>query len=323
MLPYLFTRKSPLECRSAFRRSQEVSHGRRSDPAALPAGTATTEDGGGESDTRAARAEGTELWGIRRRGGPVTGRRSTGGRGRGPAARQGWLSPLSPGGLAEPERTSGRLEGVGSGWYGRGALYTALDLIDQPGTDMRVRGHQVLILTCAAALLGATAACGGAGTATKRPGTARTAPSHARFDAEISLPDGRRVGMYYATGRGLVEQHRGTGSAAWSTPHLLHRTTSDPCQSLRLKAFGTTVAAIANWGCTAPTVNHRRSPSPRSVPETSRSGTPMSPRLRRLGCREGLGRDGRAEFHQWLRRVGHEAALAPDGGVLRRGGDPR
>ncbi|MFG2385571.1 hypothetical protein [Streptomyces avermitilis] len=113
---------------------------------------------------------------------------------------------------------------------------------------MRVRGHQVLILTCAAALLGATAACGGAGTDTKRPGTAGTAPSHARFDAELSLPDGRRVGMYYAAGRGLVEQHRGPGSAAWSKPHLLHRTTSDACQSLRLKAFGTTVAAIANWG---------------------------------------------------------------------------
>ncbi|MET7852000.1 hypothetical protein ABZT48_28000 [Streptomyces avermitilis] len=113
---------------------------------------------------------------------------------------------------------------------------------------MRVRGRQVLILTCAAALLGATAACGGAGTDAKRPGTAGTAPSHARFDAEISLPDGRRVGMYYAAGRGLVEQHRGTGSATWSKPHLLHRTTSDPCQSLRLKAFGTTVAAIANWG---------------------------------------------------------------------------
>ncbi|MFI1508275.1 hypothetical protein [Streptomyces sp. NPDC020597] len=72
--------------------------------------------------------------------------------------------------------------------------------------------------------------------------------SDPRFDGEIRLADGRRVGMSYAAGRGLVERHRDAGSGAWSTPRLVYATAADRCHSLTLKAFGNTVAVIADWG---------------------------------------------------------------------------
>ncbi|QQM45938.1 hypothetical protein [Streptomyces liliifuscus] len=123
----------------------------------------------------------------------------------------------------------------------------------------RVHGVRLLALTGVTALLGAVVACGSteAGAGDASPGsdtaqaspTSRPSPSHARFVEEIEWADGRRVGMYYAAKRGLMEQHQDTAGEAWSKPHLVYATESDPCQSITLKAFdGGTVAAIANWG---------------------------------------------------------------------------
>ncbi|MFD3314440.1 hypothetical protein [Streptomyces sp. NPDC058694] len=126
----------------------------------------------------------------------------------------------------------------------------------------RVHGGRLPRLAGVAALLGALVACGsteaGAGDASPGPDTAqasrtsatsRPSPSHARFVEETEWADGRRVGMYYAAKRGLMEQHQDTAGGAWSKPHLVYATKSDPCQSITLKAFdGGTVAAIANWG---------------------------------------------------------------------------
>jgi hypothetical protein len=98
----------------------------------------------------------------------------------------------------------------------------------------------------AVVLLGFAVACG-------KPdsGSAgvKTAPrAHARFEEEVTLGDGSRVGLSYARGRGLVEQHRRPRARVWSAPYLVHRTTSDPCGSMVVTPFGTTVAVIANWG---------------------------------------------------------------------------
>ncbi|WP_106981104.1 hypothetical protein [Streptomyces fulvoviolaceus] len=73
-------------------------------------------------------------------------------------------------------------------------------------------------------------------------------PTHARFDEEIKLADGRRVGVSYAAGRGVLEQHQDAEGGAWSKPRIVYATQSNACQSLGLKAFGDTVAVIANWG---------------------------------------------------------------------------
>ncbi|MET7441265.1 hypothetical protein ACWERY_37585 [Streptomyces sp. NPDC004082] len=109
-----------------------------------------------------------------------------------------------------------------------------------------MRGVRQAAAAAAVVLLGFAVACGksdsGAGAATTAP------PAHARFEEEVTLDDGSRVGLSYAAGRGLVEQHRRPGARAWSAPHLVHRTTSDPCGSMTVTPFGTTVAVIANWG---------------------------------------------------------------------------
>ncbi|MEV0226748.1 hypothetical protein [Streptomyces sp. NPDC050704] len=118
----------------------------------------------------------------------------------------------------------------------------------------RVRGGRLLARAGVAVLLGvATVACGqtdaGAGEAdAPRSAGPSPSPSHGRFEEEIELADGRRVGMYYAAGRGLMEQHQNSKNGAWSKPHLVYGTKSNACQSLTLKAFGGTVAAIADWG---------------------------------------------------------------------------
>ncbi|MFH9550364.1 hypothetical protein [Streptomyces sp. NPDC017435] len=106
----------------------------------------------------------------------------------------------------------------------------------------------------------ATASAPGTGTATRkgsgsgtgtgtRPEAPPTAPAP-HFDEEIGLPDGRRVGMSYVDGRGLVEQHRaaGAGAGGWSAPHVVYATTTDRCRSLTLRVFGGRVAVIADWG---------------------------------------------------------------------------
>lgn len=103
---------------------------------------------------------------------------------------------------------------------------------------------------------GVVVACGGpgdsGGAATAAPSATGTvaspSPSTPRFDEEIELSDGRRVGMSYVAGRGLVERHRGAGAGAWSAPRVVYATATDRCQSLTLKAFGGTVAVVADWG---------------------------------------------------------------------------
>ncbi|MFJ2264085.1 hypothetical protein ACIOKD_38370 [Streptomyces sp. NPDC087844] len=103
----------------------------------------------------------------------------------------------------------------------------------------------------AAALLTSTAACGGPeakGAGAGDSGGGSPTPSHARFVEDVPWSDGGRVGMYYAAGRGLMEQHQDTAGGPWSRPRLVYATEGDACQSITLKAFRDTVTAIANWG---------------------------------------------------------------------------
>ncbi|MDQ0963742.1 hypothetical protein QFZ66_007620 [Streptomyces sp. B4I13] len=88
-------------------------------------------------------------------------------------------------------------------------------------------------------------------TATPTRSVAEASPTPSpdpRFDGETRLPDGRRVGMSYVAGRGLVERHRDADTGAWSVPRLVYATATDRCHSLTLQAFGDTVAVIADWG---------------------------------------------------------------------------
>ncbi|SER69384.1 hypothetical protein SAMN04487983_102095 [Streptomyces sp. yr375] len=131
---------------------------------------------------------------------------------------------------------------------------------------MRMHGDRRWALVGTALMLvGGAVACGGTGgtsdtgdtggrgegasaTASATGAVASPRPSGPRFDEEIELSDGRRVGMSYVAGRGLVERHRGAGAGVWSAPHVVYATVTDRCQSLTLKEFGGTVAVIANWG---------------------------------------------------------------------------
>ncbi|MFI5795840.1 hypothetical protein [Streptomyces sp. NPDC051677] len=124
---------------------------------------------------------------------------------------------------------------------------------------MRMRGDRRWALAGTALMVGVVVACGGPADSdgdgdgdgdrsrAATPATPAT-PSTPRFDAEITLSDGRRVGMAYVAGRGLVERHRDTGAGAWSAPRVVYATATDRCQSLTLKAFDGTVAVIADWG---------------------------------------------------------------------------
>ncbi|WAU81727.1 hypothetical protein O1Q96_19235 [Streptomyces sp. Qhu-G9] len=106
-----------------------------------------------------------------------------------------------------------------------------------------------------AVLVAVTAACGsteagaeGSGSGSPTASASRPSPSHARFVEEIEWADGRRVGMYYAAGRGLMEQHQDTAGGPWSKPRLVYATEGDSCQGITLKAIRGTVAVMANWG---------------------------------------------------------------------------
>ncbi|SOD83230.1 hypothetical protein SAMN06272781_8077 [Streptomyces sp. 1222.2] len=68
------------------------------------------------------------------------------------------------------------------------------------------------------------------------------------YNAEVKLDDGRRVAMYYRRGEGLVEQHYSPREKAWTEPVVIHRTETDACQGIELRANGGTVAAIADFG---------------------------------------------------------------------------
>ncbi|MGH3467297.1 MAG: hypothetical protein ACRDQF_06155, partial [Thermocrispum sp.] len=68
------------------------------------------------------------------------------------------------------------------------------------------------------------------------------------YNAEVSLGDGRRVVMYYARRKGLVEQHYSPEAGMWSRPTVLYSTKTDPCQGIDLTADSGTVTAIADFG---------------------------------------------------------------------------
>ncbi|MEV0391370.1 hypothetical protein [Nonomuraea sp. NPDC050643] len=67
------------------------------------------------------------------------------------------------------------------------------------------------------------------------------------YNAEVTLDDGRRVAMHYRRGKGLFEQHYGP-EIGWSEPRLVYGTKTEACQGVELRAFGATVAAIADFG---------------------------------------------------------------------------
>ncbi|MDR6975216.1 hypothetical protein J2X68_001900 [Streptomyces sp. 3330] len=114
---------------------------------------------------------------------------------------------------------------------------------------MRMHGERLRALAGAVVVAGLAAACGGQGDGA-RSATAPAAPTEPapRFDEEIGLPDGRRVGMAYVEGRGLVERHRDADTRAWSAPRVVYATVTDRCRSLTLKASGGRVAVMADWG---------------------------------------------------------------------------
>ncbi|WP_405540269.1 hypothetical protein OG787_50710 [Streptomyces sp. NBC_00075] len=68
------------------------------------------------------------------------------------------------------------------------------------------------------------------------------------YNAEVTLDDGRRVAMHYRRGQGLVEQHYSPRAKAWTEATVIHRTETDACQGIELRANGGTVAAIADFG---------------------------------------------------------------------------
>ena len=67
------------------------------------------------------------------------------------------------------------------------------------------------------------------------------------FNAEIDLPDGRTVSMYYAKNKGLAEQHYSPDADAWTAPRIIYQTDTDPCQGITLEEQDGTVAVIADW----------------------------------------------------------------------------
>ncbi|MGP4002577.1 hypothetical protein [Streptomyces sp. 8N706] len=115
--------------------------------------------------------------------------------------------------------------------------------------SMRIRGRGVLVLG-GVVTLAVTAACGRSGAETGE--TRASGYSHRLAKSTttevVELDDGRRVGMHYDPGRGLVEQHYSPRAKGWSKPQLIYKTRTSPCQSIALRAFGDTVAAIANFG---------------------------------------------------------------------------
>jgi hypothetical protein len=67
------------------------------------------------------------------------------------------------------------------------------------------------------------------------------------FNAEIELPDGRKVSMFYVRKKGLAEQHYSPAADAWTAPRIIYETRTDPCQGISLEEQDGTVAVIADW----------------------------------------------------------------------------
>ena len=67
------------------------------------------------------------------------------------------------------------------------------------------------------------------------------------YNALLELPDGRKVAMFYDTGKGLAEQHYSPEADAWTAPEIIYETDQDPCQGISIVADGGTVAVTADW----------------------------------------------------------------------------
>lgn len=68
------------------------------------------------------------------------------------------------------------------------------------------------------------------------------------FNARVKLADGRRVAMHYMKGKGLFVQDYSPRAKGWSKPALVHKTKTDACQGITLKAKDGTVAAFGDFG---------------------------------------------------------------------------
>ncbi|WP_409057031.1 hypothetical protein [Streptomyces sp. SYP-A7185] len=68
------------------------------------------------------------------------------------------------------------------------------------------------------------------------------------FNAQVKLTDGRRVAMHYLKGKGLFVQDYSPKAKGWSKPAVVHKTATDACQGITLKAKDGTVAAFGDFG---------------------------------------------------------------------------
>ncbi|MFF1697409.1 hypothetical protein ACFVXC_27975 [Streptomyces sp. NPDC058257] len=68
------------------------------------------------------------------------------------------------------------------------------------------------------------------------------------FNAQVKLADGRRVAMHYMKGKGLLVQDYSPKAEGWSKSALVHKTKTDACQGITLKAKDGTVAAFGDFG---------------------------------------------------------------------------
>ncbi|MEV2254876.1 hypothetical protein AB0I94_30610 [Streptomyces sp. NPDC050147] len=68
------------------------------------------------------------------------------------------------------------------------------------------------------------------------------------FNAQVKLADGRRVAMHYMKGKGLFVQDYSPEAKGWSKSAVVHKTRTDACQGITLKAKDGTVAAFGDFG---------------------------------------------------------------------------
>ena len=110
----------------------------------------------------------------------------------------------------------------------------------------------LLALTLAAALL---VGCGSDSDGAGDSSTYGAELQHSDFDPDnaddynalLELPDGRKVAMFYDTGKGLAEQHYSPEEKSWTEPELIYETDTDPCQGIHLDEADGTVAVTADW----------------------------------------------------------------------------
>ncbi|MFG2646225.1 hypothetical protein [Streptomyces sp. NPDC048436] len=68
------------------------------------------------------------------------------------------------------------------------------------------------------------------------------------FNAQVKLPDGRRVAMHYLRDKGLFVQDYSPKAKGWSKSAVVYKTKTDACQGITLKAKDGTVAAFGDFG---------------------------------------------------------------------------